>query len=973
MYQILKILYKYSSFFASILVILLFVCYFSTSVTAQGCIFNKQYAKTYTSNGSADQHFIFQLGDKSIIAGGPVNNKLLLAKTNINGDIVWSKNYSTSKNYNSPFTPAALDIDGNLACVLANYYIAKLDTGGLVLNTVEITKKTGTFTFMDIKVLDKGDKVVLLKDDAQETNGYILARLSADLSTVIWTKYFAASEAYYKNILVNGDKILMSGFIAYKANVLCFNSADGTLINQYSFTVANRNNTIIDIYRFNGGYLVKGYLYVGGSTPPEDNQIIIYLKNDLTPVKAFRFTNIDKHLALTLSVEPDGGFYGAYGWNNNSLMYANKNGEVIWSRANTAIPVSTPVRILKNADGLITASRGSTITNGNANWFFALAKSDTNGAFINCPYNDISVSTVPLSFNKENINITAKDTSIITISNAVAVSENITLRESTLCASTINCSALKIPGNQKVCTSNQVTFTGRRNANCTLPMQWEIVGDTVQKKVLNDSTIGIQFFKSGTYKLIAKLGESCSTVTDSIEVKATILPSGSPFLGRDTTICPRDSIVLNAHQGYASYLWQDNSTDSVYKVSTAGTYSVSATDFCGNMSKDSITIKTFSHTAFHLGPALSKCNKDSIIITAPSGFLNYKWSPGTFNNTSKIIVNPDTSIVYTVVAKESTGCMVMDSIKVNVQEVPAISLGRVKSFCEGDSLYPSVGDDFNSYLWNTGDTTRKIIIKSKGIYSVTATTIQGCKSSDTLPIEYVYNHPDVHLDKDTSICFGNSKVLDAGAGYKSYLWNNGSSTQTIVASNISTFWVKVTDNNGCIATDSTKITKINPLPSDFLPPNKGICLDSSFLIKPAKTFSSYLWSTGETSYSILVKKEGTYFLKATDQNNCTGKSYIKIQVRPCNTGFYIPTAFTPNGDGINDIFKPSLFGNITSYHFTIYNRWGQRIFETSELSKGWNGLTNNQDDRTNTYIWTCLYQLDEGPIKHEKGTVMLIR
>jgi gliding motility-associated-like protein len=87
----------------------------------------------------------------------------------------------------------------------------------------------------------------------------------------------------------------------------------------------------------------------------------------------------------------------------------------------------------------------------------------------------------------------------------------------------------------------------------------------------------------------------------------------------------------------------------------------------------------------------------------------------------------------------------------------------------------------------------------------------------------------------------------------------------------------------------------------------------------------------------------------------------------------MPTAFTPNKDGKNDVCKPTLLGNILSYKFSIYNRWGQKIFETTNLQKGWNGKVSGVDTDTNVFIWTCSFQFAGQTLENRKGTVVLIR
>ena len=91
------------------------------------------------------------------------------------------------------------------------------------------------------------------------------------------------------------------------------------------------------------------------------------------------------------------------------------------------------------------------------------------------------------------------------------------------------------------------------------------------------------------------------------------------------------------------------------------------------------------------------------------------------------------------------------------------------------------------------------------------------------------------------------------------------------------------------------------------------------------------------------------------------------------TGFFVPKAFTPNADGLNDDFKPLLFGNIEHYRFTVFNRWGQIVFQSSTPGQGWDGRYKGKFESANVFVWTCQYRLAGGDDQSEKGSVMLIR
>lgn len=87
----------------------------------------------------------------------------------------------------------------------------------------------------------------------------------------------------------------------------------------------------------------------------------------------------------------------------------------------------------------------------------------------------------------------------------------------------------------------------------------------------------------------------------------------------------------------------------------------------------------------------------------------------------------------------------------------------------------------------------------------------------------------------------------------------------------------------------------------------------------------------------------------------------------------MPTAFTPNNDGKNDIIKPILLGKVRQYLFKIYNRWGQLIFQTTDLSNGWNGTFKGLNQDGNVFIWMCTYQFENELTQNKKGTFILIR
>jgi gliding motility-associated-like protein len=188
-----------------------------------------------------------------------------------------------------------------------------------------------------------------------------------------------------------------------------------------------------------------------------------------------------------------------------------------------------------------------------------------------------------------------------------------------------------------------------------------------------------------------------------------------------------------------------------------------------------------------------------------------------------------------------------------------------------------------------------------------------------------------------------------------------------------TYWVRVTDSNGCRNTDTSMIKTVHPVPVGFLPDDTTICSYGNIVLAPSASFKTYQWNTGSTTPSVTVTQPGMYSLQVEDVNGCKGAAAVVVSLKDCIKGFFVPTAFTPNGDRKNDRFRPMLFGKVKQYRFTVYNRWGQVVFHSTKPEEGWDGKLAGNAQATFVFVWTCSYQFEGEPLKNEKGTVTLIR
>jgi gliding motility-associated-like protein len=214
-------------------------------------------------------------------------------------------------------------------------------------------------------------------------------------------------------------------------------------------------------------------------------------------------------------------------------------------------------------------------------------------------------------------------------------------------------------------------------------------------------------------------------------------------------------------------------------------------------------------------------------------------------------------------------------------------------------------------------------------------------------------------------------LLDARNSGSYYEWQNNTTNQTYLVSKQGLYWVKVT-RNGCSVTDTINVNyKLKPVFS--LGRDTSICEGMSLLLQPVVLNPEnirYLWGNGSTSFSISITQPGAYSLQLF--NLCGTKSdQIIISKGLCK--LYVPSAFTPNGDGLNDIFR-ARGKDVKEFKIQVYNRWGQLVYETSEINKGWDGKINGIKQPNGVYIWLIRFKIFSDPKEQMlKGQVTIIR
>jgi len=245
----------------------------------------------------------------------------------------------------------------------------------------------------------------------------------------------------------------------------------------------------------------------------------------------------------------------------------------------------------------------------------------------------------------------------------------------------------------------------------------------------------------------------------------------------------------------------------------------------------------------------------------------------------------------------------------------------------------------NNYVWNGQ------ILTASGVYTDTLIAANGCDSIVTLQLTML---PSLYSSIARSIC--------QGQNYEGYS-SSGTYVDTLVTA------------NGCDSIRTLQLTVLSePVPD--LGADKNLCLGDSLVLNPGP-FNSYLWQDGSTQNNLTVKQPGLYSVSVT--NNCgTGGDEVLVNDGICDIRF--PSAFTPNNDGKNDLFKVLGASNLTEYHLAVYNRWGQKVFETNDYSKGWAGKVKGQLQNTGVFVWHCeLKKAGSSNKISMRGTVLLIK
>ena len=296
--------------------------------------------------------------------------------------------------------------------------------------------------------------------------------------------------------------------------------------------------------------------------------------------------------------------------------------------------------------------------------------------------------------------------------------------------------------------------------------------------------------------------------------------------------------------------------------------------------------------------------------------------------------------------------------------LPSNIIPNTASICPGESITIN-GETAGAsgYIWSTGETSDSIIVNQAGTYSIKVYKGVCDTVYDTITISEINITPTL-LGNDTTVCTGQSVLLNASTTNSTYLWQNGTTQPTLLANQSGIYWVDIT--TPCETVRDSIVISNHPQYTIDLGEDTTLCDGVNITLDATTPNSSYLWSNGSNDASINVATTGSFDVTVTTICN-TLYDTIDVAFITCEPIIVMPNVFTPNNDGQNDYFKPITAVNIENAELFIYNRWGNVVFKTSDLSSGWDGKSSVEG----VYYWIVKYSSSTNEKTEIKGIVHL--
>lgn len=389
---------------------------------------------------------------------------------------------------------------------------------------------------------------------------------------------------------------------------------------------------------------------------------------------------------------------------------------------------------------------------------------------------------------------------------------------------------------------------------------------------------------------------------------ATVALATVPVAG-PTTFCEGESVRLEAGPGYRSYRWSTGAATRAITVVSGGRYSVFTEDSTGGTDSATVVVRMLPRPRPRIGnPVEYICSGETYRLSAPPEYVRYRWNTG--DTTASIVIARSGQYFVTVV--DTAGCSgTSDAIQLVVTERPPASIIGVNAVClNAEATYTTPTAAGATYRWTatngtilTGQGTPSVRIRWTGTGRVDVTTSRSrpdggrCDSSASLFVQRGTRLRPELLFERRNICVGDSTELRATGGFRSYRWNTGATTPTIMVTVSGRYWVDVEDSSGCSGTSDSVYVNVQALPVLSLSASAPwLCPGDTVLLRATDSTGQTVlwdWSTGHRQATMSVTVPGTYSVTATTINGCRSTATIMVRAGRAPTVGPLPPVDLP--------------------------------------------------------------------------------
>jgi gliding motility-associated-like protein len=260
-----------------------------------------------------------------------------------------------------------------------------------------------------------------------------------------------------------------------------------------------------------------------------------------------------------------------------------------------------------------------------------------------------------------------------------------------------------------------------------------------------------------------------------------------------------------------------------------------------------------------------------------------------------------------------------------------------------------------TFSWSNGTSGKNMITNALGKHYVIA-QVAFCYDRDTFTLT---NFPsELELGNDLRFCNKIDTLITSPSNkFKTVVWNNEVTNTNFRLTKPGRLHITVVNSNGCIEKDSINI-QLFPNPALNLGPDTTLCLSEKPRLNAGPGMVSYLWNTGSNKQEIIAYDSGQYWVEVIDIEGCKSVDSVLIIKRKdlFPIDIYMPSAFTPNGDELNDVYPNSQYQvEGAEYNVKLFNRWGEKLAEFNNPTLNWDGNINGQEAPEGVYVYTITW------------------